>query len=450
MLFLLSAFFIKRALNSYEEYTLCGRTLTIWYIIFTYLGTWIGGGTIIGLAGTAYENGAHRYWLFASSCIVSFIFAFIFITRIRKLRVNSIGDMFAMRYPKNKEIIRIPVAIGIMIRNVTMTGMQFAALSYLLVYSFHINKNLAVLATFIVITAYTSISGLWSVVATDVFQGILQTIGLFLIIFFCIRSAGGISETMSFFSSPSQQGYINILGSDTSSWAKDILVYIFSFGLFFIMGDQCDWERIGSAKTDKAAFWGFLIPITIMLILLLSPTYIGVLQRALNLDDSGSNFIIYSFLLHMVRPAFSAFIIVTLFASIMSSADSYMFATGVIFSNDIIKRFFNKNAGDKELILWITCMAIPVITLIPAYLFAWFSKKVNTTGVLAGIIFGAVYCGAILISGHNMEFIYIMAGTAANALITYFVSVFKGEKDENAADIGYYSEIFKSVKKIPR
>lgn len=476
MLFLLSAFFIKRALNSYEEYTLCGRTLTIWYIIFTYLGTWIGGGTIIGLAGTAYENGAHRYWLFASSCIVSFIFAFIFITRIRKLRVNSIGDMFAMRYPKNKEIIRIPVAIGIMIRNVTMTGMQFAALSYLLVYSFHINKNLAVLATFIVITAYTSISGLWSVVATDVFQGILQTIGLFLIIFFCIRSAGGISETMSFFSSPSQQGYINILGSDTSSWAKDILVYIFSFGLFFIMGDQCDWERIGSAKTDKAAFWGFLIPITIMLILLLSPTYIGVLQRALNLDDSGSNFIIYSFLLHMVRPAFSAFIIVTLFASIMSSADSYMFATGVIFSNDIIKRFFNKNAGDKELIfwtrwgviasgavgfafavnindivsLWITGMAIPVITLIPAYLFAWFSKKVNTTGVLAGIIFGAVYCGVILISGHNMEFIYIMAGTAANALITYFVSVFKGEKDENAADIGYYSEIFKSVKKIPR
>ena len=213
-----------------------------------------------------------------------------------------------------------------------------------------------------------------------------------------------------------------------------------------------------------------------MLILLLSPTYIGVLQRALNLDDSGSNFIIYSFLLHMVRPAFSAFIIVTLFASIMSSADSYMFATGVIFSNDIIKRFFNKNAGDKELIfwtrwgviasgavgfafavnindivsLWITGMAIPVITLIPAYLFAWFSKKVNTTGVLAGIIFGAVYCGAILISGHNMEFIYIMAGTAANALITYFVSVFKGEKDENAADIGYYSEIFKSVKKIPR
>ncbi len=55
-------------------------------------------------------------------------------------------------------------------------------------------------------------------------------------------------------------------------------------------------------------------------------------------------------------------------------------------------------------------------------------KKSKHNGVLAGIIFGAVYCGAILISGHNMEFIYIMAGTAANALITYFVSVFKEKK----------------------
>lgn len=56
VLFLLSAFFVKRALNSYEEYTLCGRSLTIWYIILTYLGTWIGGGTIIALAGGTYAH----------------------------------------------------------------------------------------------------------------------------------------------------------------------------------------------------------------------------------------------------------------------------------------------------------------------------------------------------------------------------------------------------------
>lgn len=476
ILFVLSAFFVKRALNSYEEYTLCGRTLTIWYIIFTYLGTWIGGGTIIGLAGIAYESGADRYWLFASSCIVSFFFAFIFITRIRKLRLNSIGDMFAIRYPENNELIRIPVAAGLIVRNVTMTAMQFTALSYLLTYAFNIDRNLALLATFIVITAYTSISGLWSVVATDIFQGVLQTAGLLLIIFFCVKSAGGIDKTMDFFASTGQQEYLSITGPDTSKWFADMLVYIFSFGLFFVMGDECDWERICSAKTDKAAFWGFLIPITITLILLLSPAYIGVFQRALNMGQTESGFIIYSFLFKMVRPAASAFIIVTLFSAIMSSADSYMFATGVIFSNDIVKRFFNKDAGDKELIfwtrwgvilagaigfafainikdivsLWITGMGIPVVLLIPAYIFAWFSKRVNTKGVFAGIIFGCIYTAAILISGHSMEFLYIICGAAANGAITYIVSLLLGGNGENGVKINYYSEFFKDVKRIPR
>ena len=41
----------------------------------------------------------------------------------------------------------------------------------------------------------------------------------------------------------------------------------------------------------------------------------------------------------------------------------------------------------------------------------------------------------------------IAAGRLDEAIVSKF---FKGEKDENAADIGYYSEIFKSVKKIPR
>ena len=48
ILLLMSAFFVKKALDSYMEYGFCGRSLTIAFVIFTYLGTWIGGGTIVG------------------------------------------------------------------------------------------------------------------------------------------------------------------------------------------------------------------------------------------------------------------------------------------------------------------------------------------------------------------------------------------------------------------
>jgi len=317
VLFVLSAFFVKRALNSYEEYTLCGRSLTIWYIIFTYLGTWVGGGTIIGLAGRAYDNGAVSYWVFASSCMVSFLFAFIFITRIRKLRLNSIGDMFALRYPHYGEIVRLPVAFGLVIRNVTMIGMQFAAVSYLVSYVFNISHFWAVFITFVIITAYTVLSGFWSIVSTDIFQGILQTIGLFLIIFLAVRAAGGTDKMVDFFVDSGMESHLQIMGGNFGAWAKDMILYMLSFGLFFLMGDECDWERIYAAKTDKVAFWGFLIPVTMMLIVLLTPTYIGVFERAISLDPVDSVMVIYTFLLKMVTPALAAFIIVTLFAAMM-------------------------------------------------------------------------------------------------------------------------------------
>lgn len=475
ILFILSAFLVKRALNSYEEYILCGRALTIWYVIFTYLGTWIGGGTIIGLAGISYEDGVSRYWLFAASCIVSFVFAFLFITRIRKLHLNSIADMFALRYPEYGEAIRIPVAAGLIVRNVTMTGMQFTALSYMLTYIFNIDRNIAVLATFVIITGYTALSGSWGVVATDIFQGLLQTIGLFMILYLCIKVCGGFSGAMAFFSSSDQQRLLSITGGDGISWLKDVVIYIFSFGLFFLMGDESDWERIYAAKTDKTAFWGFLIPVTITMLILLSPAYIGVFQRAVDTAVIDPDFIIYRFLFQMVKPAMAAFITVTLFSAIMSSADSYMFATGVIFSNDIIKRFLNKDAEDREMIfwtrwavivsgaisfafainihdiiyLWITGLALPAIIILPAYLYAWFSKRVNTRGALAGIASASLYCAAILFCGIKISVGLISLGIASNMAITYAASLLFRDKALGVENTHYSSKAFESTKNIP-
>ncbi len=467
---------MKRALHSYEEYILCGRALTVGYIIFTYLGTWVGGGTIIGLAGISYLNGASSYWLFAISCIVSFFFAFLFITRIRRLKLNGIVDMLALRYPKFGEAVRIPVAAGLIVRNVTMIGMQFTALSYLLTYSLNIDRNLAVLATFVIITGYTALSGLWAVVATDVFQGILQTIGLFMILYLCMKLGGGIEGVTGFFVSSGQESLLSITGMDPVGWGKEIGMYLFSFGVFFLMGDQSDWERIYSSKTDKVAFWGFLIPLTITLMLLLSPTYIGVFQHAVDSVEIDPDFIIYRFLFNMVKPVTAAFLMVTLFSAIMSSADSYMFATGVIFSNDIVKRFLHREADDRELIfwtrmavivagcigfafsinihdivyLWITGLALPVIVVFPAYLCAWFSKSVNSEGALLGIASGILFCVLFLLFYNMVSLPMIMIGTSVNFAVTLISSRFFKPPVLEYQNTYYWSRQFEDTHNIPR
>lgn len=78
ILFILSVFLMRKALVSFKDYSYCGRSLSIGFVFFTYLGTWIGGGTIIGLVGRSHDFGASQYWIMGMSCIVELFFAFFF------------------------------------------------------------------------------------------------------------------------------------------------------------------------------------------------------------------------------------------------------------------------------------------------------------------------------------------------------------------------------------
>ncbi len=473
ILFVLSAFFIKKALNSYEEYSYCGRSLTIGFVIFTYMATWIGGGTIIGLVGKTYQGGAGQYWLIGISFVVQFLFVLIFLRRIRILRQPSIAGFLAMRYPDYGEFVRIPVTIGILIRNVTMTGMQFGALGYMVTYIFGINSNLSVLLIFLIITAYTVLSGLWGVVVTDIFQGILQTTGIILLVVLTVKLSGGIGEIYHFYQATGSESFLNILNFQDN--IVSLIKYILAFGLFFFMSDQTDWERIYSSKTDKTAFWGTLIPLVITLITLVLPAYLGVFQRVLSLGMADSQLVIYQFIFESIDVKMAMFILVGLIAAIMSSADSFMLASGIVFSNDIIKRFVNKEAGDKELIfwtrafvvitgafgfafainisdiiyIWLTGIGMAAIIMIPAYLLAWFSKIANATGCIAGMCAGIIYCIVIAVGYIEPSVDEILIGIAINFTISITVSFFTLRPLTKTIDETYYwSERFNELKRL--
>lgn len=474
VLFIISAFFVKKALNSFEEYSLCGRSLSATYIMFTYLGTWIGGGTIIGLASSSYLSGVGQYWILAIPYVTGYAFAFLFISRIRKINLHSIGDMLALRYPDHGEIIRIPVAVGLIIRNVTMIGMQFSALSFLMTYAFGIDRNLAILFTFLVITAYTVLGGLWGVVVTDIFQGFLQTFGLIVLLVLSIKLSGGMNEIYEFYKEIDKESFLNLLGAE--NWFQVLTLYFFTFGVFFLMGDQSDWDRIYASKSDKTAFWGYLVPLTITLILLLIPAYLGAFQRVL-LPEVDSDYAVYYFIMELLTPQMATVILIGIFAAIMSSADSFMLATGVIFANDIVKKFLNQDANDKEMIfwtrffvvisgaiglafainisdiifLWITGIGIAASTILPAYLCAWFSRRTNTKGVIAGVGVGMFYCMLWLMGYIVFSIDKIFIGMIMNLSITLFVSILSDKPAFDTVMTTYYwSSKFKTVSNIPK
>jgi SSS family solute:Na+ symporter len=460
ILLFLSLFFIKRTLLSFAEYAFCGRQLTFFFVLVSFLGTWIGGGSIIGLVGSTYIGGMTHYWIFAMSCVVSYFFAMLFLSRVRKLNVKNISVFLKKRFPGSKFDIGIPATLVILVKNVTIIGMQFAALSYLFVFAFQFDKNIAVLITFIIITIYTAFSGLWAVLATDIIQGSLQSIGMFMLLFLSVKQNGGINNMLTFFED--NKNMLSFFDLDTP--VQSIVAIIITFGLFSLMGDGVDWERIYSSKSEKIAFWGYLIPLTITLLLLLIPAVVGVFIASYDGIDVGEQYVLFEFLFRNSGPVVTAFIITTLISAIMSSADSYMLNSGTIFAQNVIKQHINKDADDKEMIFWSRMgiivagaigfafainihnivllwgwgIIIATTTLLPEYIMAWFSKKVNTVGAVFGSYTGLVFSLIVLFSGESYSAMTILLGLGLNTVVAYAVSVFCKPPEEEIIKTTYY------------
>lgn len=159
-----------------------------------------------------------------------------------------------------------------------------------------------------------------------------------------------------------------------------------------------------------------MLPLTVALLWLLFPAYSGVFQRVRLISEGAAEYITYQFLFEHLSPSLGIFILICLMAAIMSSADSFLLASGFTFSNDFARIYINKKASDKELIfwnrffvliagsfgfafailieniinLWLFGILVSNSLLFIPYLSAWFFKKATTLGVLVAMAASAV------------------------------------------------------------
>ena len=294
---------------------------------------------------------------------------------------------------------------------------------------------------FIVIIAYTVLSGLWGVALMDVFQGILQTFSVIALIVITLRIAGGIGGVEEFYRAAGDPGNLSLFQTDLSWY--EIILYIAAFGLFFLMNDQTNWERIYASKGSRTARWGFMLPLVITMISLVLISYLGVFQKVITGGVEDSQSILYTFLLQRGGSVLTVLIMVGLIAAIMSSADSFLLASGVMVAEDIIKAFIVKNASDRELIfytrifvvvtgaiaftfainihdilsLWLTGIGLTSILLVPGYFLGWRKNPPHSSRVLAGMAVGGIGVCLMLFGLIPVDPIYICAFGVLNFLV---------------------------------
>lgn len=425
----------SRRVENSDDYIVAGRSAPLLLIVGTLFATFWGGGTIIGATGAAYNEGIFGVVEdpFAAG-LALILLGIFFVGILRKLKIKSIGELYNFRFGKTTGYF----ASALMIPTYLIwTAVQLLAIGKILNVLFGINFLVGYLIATGVVISFTFMGGLIAVVWTDAIQMIIIFVGLISILVVGFNAADGVENV--FKNAP--EHFWNILprNNDMTSWISYIAMWA-GMALGNLPSPDIA-QRAFMAKDAKTARKGMIIagglywtigfiPIIIALIGITLVNN-GVIDATLLAEDS--ELLVTVLAKELLGPVGLGVFVASLVAAILSSASTSLFATAVLFSNDICKPLMksadNDPDFDKKMLITTKLFVIlvgagsAIIGLLSSniydltifaftlqfgvlffpFIFALKSKKVNTYGVIAGMIgglgvnlFGVISQGSVI------------------------------------------------------
>ena len=181
----------KMVKNS-EDFMVAGRILPWYILVGTLLATWMGSGSLFSGAGLGYRNGPAALWSSGGAWLGIALIYFI-AKRIRNFGKVTVPDIFEARYGRTAAVL---ATITTVIAYLTIVSYQFRGGGKVLsmVSDGGISLEAGIVITAVFAISYTVLAGMFSVVYTDVVNGVLMTIGTLAALGYMIINVGGIGE----------------------------------------------------------------------------------------------------------------------------------------------------------------------------------------------------------------------------------------------------------------
>ena len=250
-----------------EDFMVAGRILPWYILVGTLLATWMGSGSLFSGAGLGYRNGPAALWSSGGAWLGIALIYFI-AKRIRNFGKVTVPDIFEARYGRTAAVL---ATITTVIAYITIVSYQFRGGGKVLsmVSDGGISLEAGIVITAVFAISYTVLAGMFSVVYTDVFNGVLMTIGTLAALGYMIINVGGIGEIIEV---AEQTGKWSTFGNWSSERIGDISGPIIAISFFvptmlLLMGDANMYQRIFSAKdggSAKKAVYFWIIGVVIL------------------------------------------------------------------------------------------------------------------------------------------------------------------------------------------
>jgi SSS family solute:Na+ symporter len=359
----------RKTKSDADDYLLSGRKVGLFLFILTNVSTWYGG--ILGVGEFTYRYGivswftqGFPYYIFA------LLFALFFAKKIRKASLFTIPDKLTEVYGKNVGLLSA-IIVFVLVSPAPYLLMSAGLLSLL----FDLNIVLCLFISLILSIAYLIKGGFRANVYADALQFFVMFIGFILIVIFSADNFG----TVDFISSSVPENHIKLTGGMSPTFI--IVWFLIALWTF---ADPGFHQRCYAAKSGKVAVKGIIISIFFWALFDFLTTTTGLFAKAVLPDISNPVLAFPLFAEEVLPTGLKGIFYAALFATILSTLNSFLFLSGTTIGRDFIYRGVVPLSGtrpDESKLKYYTILgliisgllAILLAYLIPSVIEIWYT-----------------------------------------------------------------------------
>ncbi len=358
---LFAGLYSGKNIKTIKEYAIGTRNFSTATIAATIVATWMAGSNMAITVSETYNKGLYYVIPGLADGISFFIIAYFYAPRMAEFLGNlSVAEAMGNLYGNRVRTITSITAIVIGIGNVAV---QFAVSIVLLNHFLGISSIYAAIISCFIVILYSTFGGIKSVTFTDIIQFFTFCITIPMTAFFIWQTLDSNQAILDVFTKSTLFDYKEFFSYHNPNFLSTLLLFLF----FVIPGlDPVIFQRISIAKNTNQVFKSFTIAGFIMMFLEYGViAFCGVLLLASNTPGLNEDNIVNHILDNYISTGFKGFFIVGIVAMIMSTADSYINSSAVLFSYDFVKSIGVELTEKKQLVLVrIAALVIGVLALL--------------------------------------------------------------------------------------
>ena len=404
-----------------SEFFVGGRKMNRFVVALSAVVSGRSAWLLLGVTGMAYAMGASALWAVSGYTAAEFLLFFFFAGRLRRFSdvhdCVTLPDFFAARVGDEDGRLRMTLALVILVFMVVYVSSQFVGGGKTMAASFGMTPNTGVLVTVAIVLGYTMVGGFLAVSLTDTLQALFMMVGLVILPIIAITHGGGWGPVMTELRAY-DPAFVDPISLGFGAWLGFVGIGLGSPGNPHILvrymsiddPEQLKWAAwVGTS-------WNVVMGAGAILVGMAGRIYFPEVGQLVAGDTEN----LYPMLAQShLHPILFGVVVASIFAAIMSTADSQLLVAASALVRDFYEKVLKKGeevSRDRlvlysrlvvallvgvalilgwlaeSLVFWLVLFAWAGLgaALGPASILAIYWKGLTRAGVFAGLVTGTL------------------------------------------------------------